>query len=204
MIAFANIWRAREAWRPNRSACQMMIAAVVSIIAGGSDVWQPKAETYISSIALLVSIAALLINKADRKHELHLGEILNAMRELESICHECLRRVESVLLFRCHAAVTGDHTDCHRQTSLRLSDALAQAERLENLVQPLAKEIFRSIKDWHTRLTMDYPITSEEEALRPSDSRFSDLHLAQRKLDNFLSDVRTGCLSRQIKFWKTA
>jgi hypothetical protein len=180
-----------------------MIAAVVSIIAQGSEFWRLRPESYIASLALLVSISALLINKADRKHELHLGEILSAMRELESICHECLRRVEAVLLFRCHDAVDGDHTDCHRQTTLRLSDALAQAERLENLVQPLGKEIFRSIKDWHTTLTMDYPITAEEEALRPSDARFSDLHLVQRRLDNFLSEVRTGCLSRKIKFWKS-
>ena len=157
----------------------------------------------ISILALLLSIVTLCLNRSDRKHELHLGEILSATRELETICHDCLRRVEAVLLFRCHPG-NGDHTDCHRQTTLRLADATAQAERLENLIPTLSKEIFRSIKDWHTALTIDYPITTAAEALRPSDGRFAQLHAAQRTLDNFLSDLRTGCLSRKIKFWKSA
>jgi hypothetical protein len=178
-----------------------MIAAQVSaqVASGWADFTR---SDVIAGLALLVSLAALLVNRADRKHELHLGEILTAIRELEAICHDCLRRVEAVLLFRCHAP-NNDHIDCHRQTTLKLSDAIAQGERLENLIPCLAKEIFRSIKDWHTTLTMDYPISSEEEALLLSDPRFTYLHNAQRTLDNFLSEIRSGCLSRQIKFWKS-
>lgn len=164
--------------------------------------WQNTATTLISSAAFLVSAIALWLNRSDKHRDLHLEHILRVMQELETLCAAYAVEVEENLLYRCHET-GGDHGDCHRKATLMYRDAAAQRELLEKILPIASKKLFIAFKDWHSALTDNhYPVERPEDALRPGDSRINDIRNAQKEWNDALCDLRVGCLSRRLKFWK--
>jgi len=165
--------------------------------------WFPWAAPTISLAALILALIALRTSRNDKRHELHLSEILKCMHDFENACTAFAIAVEENLLFRCHGA-HNDHTDCHRKATLLYRDASAQLELLEKLIPIAAEKLFHGFKDWHTALTENkYPIQRLEDALQSGDPTLVAIRNAHRTWNSLLCDVRVGCLSRKTKFWKS-
>jgi hypothetical protein len=179
----------------------LLIAAAEATNSAAS--WFPWAAPTISLAAVILAIIALTTSRSEKRHELHLSEILKCMHDLENACTAFAVEVEENLLFRCHG-VHEDHTDCHRKATLLYRDASAQLELLEKLIPIAAEKLFHGFKDWHTALTENrYPIQRPEDAIQPGDSTLVAIRNAHRIWNSLLCDVRVGCLSRKTKFWKS-
>lgn len=176
-----------------------LVALPVTQSAAALPAW---VSPLIAVAALAVSIVALVANRSDKRRELHLAAILKAMQDLEATCARFAVEVEENLLFKCHPAGT-DHSDCHRQATLMSREAAAQLDLVEKLVPTAAEQLFHGFKQWHTALTeCNYPIQRIEDALRVGDARINDVRKAQRAWNSLLCDIRVGCLSRRLKYWK--
>lgn len=163
--------------------------------------WLP---VVISTLALVVSIWSLLSSRSDRRRELHLKELLDALARLESLSEELTAEVECILLFKPHSNVQ-DQTECHRLTERKFKAAAQQLDLVERLVPTEAANLFRSYKEWHTSLTATgYPVAKAENAHKLTDARVVNVSEAQLRWHKVIADVRVGCLRRDIEFWRPA
>jgi hypothetical protein len=165
--------------------------------------WLSLVSATIALGAFILSVLALLTSRSDKRHELHLSEILKAVQDLEDHCSAFASAVENNVLFRCHPG-PGDHSDCYRKATLMYRDAAAQLELVEKLIPPAAEHLFREFKEWHTDLTdtTTFPVQSSADALAPGDPRVATIRNAQKAWNSYLCDIRISCLSRRMKFWK--
>lgn len=163
--------------------------------------WLP---VVIATLALGVSIWSLVSSRSDRRRELHLKELLEALARLESLSEELSAEVECILLFKPHSNVQ-DQTECYRLTERKFKTAAQQLDLVERLVPSEAPNLFRAYKDWHKALTATgYPVTKGQDAHNLTDARVVSVSEAQLRWHKVIADVRVGCLRRDIQFWEPA